>query len=87
MLGVSLVIAGFISWFASPSPDGLEKVAETHGFIGKVMEPVYKLFPDYTIPGIKGFWSNFLSGTFGAVITFGFIFVILKFIRKKPPKG
>jgi cobalt/nickel transport protein len=83
MLGFSLTVAGFISWFASPSPDGLEKVAETHGFIGKALEPVYKLFPDYTIPGINGFWSNFLSGIIGTLITFGFIYVILKLIRKK----
>jgi len=31
-LGASLLLAVFISPFASNSPDGLEKVAENHGF-------------------------------------------------------
>ncbi len=30
---VSLFIAGFVSFYASSSPDGLEKVAEDQGFI------------------------------------------------------
>jgi hypothetical protein len=34
-LGISLLLALFISPFASSSPDGLEKVAETKGFAEK----------------------------------------------------
>ncbi|PZG16335.1 energy-coupling factor ABC transporter permease [Nonomuraea aridisoli] len=31
-VGLTLVLAGVVSFFASPEPDGLEAVAETHGF-------------------------------------------------------
>ncbi|MEW9554428.1 energy-coupling factor ABC transporter permease [Nonomuraea sp. NPDC050783] len=34
-LGVTLVLAGLVSFVASPDPDGLEAVAETHGFSGR----------------------------------------------------
>ena len=30
---VSIIVAGFISYYASSSPDGLEKVAEDKGFL------------------------------------------------------
>ncbi|WP_433512822.1 energy-coupling factor ABC transporter permease [Nonomuraea sp. CA-143628] len=34
-LGLTLVLAGIVSFFASSSPDGLEAVAENHGFLGQ----------------------------------------------------
>ena len=54
-LTVALVLAFFISPFASPWPDGLEKVAEEKGFLHKgesgsvLISPV----PDYAWPGIR----------------------------------
>ena len=55
-LGVSLLLALFLSPFASSSPDGLEKVAEHHGFAEKGERWTlwqYAPFRDYAIPGIK----------------------------------
>ncbi|MFG2075558.1 cobalt/nickel transport system permease protein [Nonomuraea maritima] len=37
-VGVTLVLAGLVSFFASSSPDGLEAVAETHGFSGQAAD-------------------------------------------------
>ena len=54
--GVSLLLALFLSPFASSSPDGLEKVAEHHGFAEKGERGTlwqYAPFRDYAIPGIK----------------------------------
>ncbi len=38
ILAVSIIIAGFVSWFASTHPDGLERIAEDKGFIEKEEE-------------------------------------------------
>ena len=70
MLGVSLAIAGFISWFASSHPDGLERVAENLGFTSKAHEPLVSVLPDYTVPGLSGFLSNGLAGVIGVIATF-----------------
>ncbi|MEO3875379.1 energy-coupling factor ABC transporter permease [Nonomuraea sp. B12E4] len=37
-LGVTLVLAGLVSFFASSSPDGLEAVAENKGFLGQASD-------------------------------------------------
>ncbi len=71
MLAVSLVIAGGISWFASSRPDGLERVAEDKGFIGRAAEPSRKVMPDYTVPGLCGFASNGVAGVVGVLAVFG----------------
>ena len=54
-LAVAVTLAVLASSFASPSPDGLEKVAETQGFLAdgrthalQERSPV----PDYAFPGV-----------------------------------
>lgn len=50
---VTLIAAGMISYFASPHPDGLERVAENNGFINKAKEPSWVAWiKDYELPGI-----------------------------------
>jgi cobalt/nickel transport protein len=77
-LGVSLLLALFLSPFASSSPDGLEKVAEMKGFAGKgegwkVWK--YAPFSEYTIPWIKNEKvSTALSGLIG---TFAIFFIVM----------
>lgn len=78
MLAISLIIAGIVSWFASPSPDGLERVAEDKGFIEKAVSPVFEIFPDYTIPGMNKFFSNSVAGIIGTVVTFCLVLLIGK---------
>lgn len=55
-LTVALLLAAFVSPYASSSPDGLEKVAANNGFIGKEQaKPAWQhtFFPDYGVPGLK----------------------------------
>ncbi|MGP3914214.1 energy-coupling factor ABC transporter permease [Nonomuraea sp. 10N515B] len=40
-LGVTAVLAGVVSFFASSSPDGLESVAESKGFLGQGTDHVF----------------------------------------------
>jgi len=64
---VSLFIAGFASYYASSSPDGLEKVAEDTGFIETAKENTNAdtTLADY---GVKGVDNERLStGTAGVI--------------------
>ena len=85
MLGFSLFIAGFVSWFASSHPDGLERAAENLGFIDKAVEPVFRVLPDYSVPGLKGYVSTGLAGIIGVCATYGFVMLVGKvfFHRRK----
>ena len=83
----SLIIAGFVSWFASTEPDGLERIAEDLGFIDKAEDSSYEIFPDYTVHGIDAFWSNGLAGIIGTLASFGIVIFIGKLISRKKKQG
>ncbi|GAH50540.1 unnamed protein product [marine sediment metagenome] len=61
----ALVIAMFVSVFASSFPDGLEKVAENLGFIDKAEEIVPEsifLIPDYVFGAVDNeLWQTSLE--------------------------
>lgn len=77
-LGIALVVAAF-SFAASPDPDGLERVAEDTGFLGRALEPVYRLFPDYTLPFISDpLISGILAVILGTLIVFGAAFLLAR---------
>ena len=87
MLALSLVIAGGLSYFASSHPDGLERVAEDHGFMNRAQKPSHTVMPDYTIPGLSGFFSNGLAGIIGVAATFAVVAVIGRLARRKRNPG
>lgn len=85
-LGFSLFLAVFLSPFASPWPDGLEKVAEKAGFIklaeGKVVftSPI----PDYLFPGVKNeSVATALAGLIGTLIAFLVVYGVGKLIARR----
>ena len=73
-LGVSLLLALFLSPFASSSPDGLEKVAEHQGFTEKGEGWTlwrYAPFRDYTLPWIENEkLSTAIAGAMGVLAIF-----------------
>ncbi|MBU0670754.1 PDGLE domain-containing protein [Patescibacteria group bacterium] len=80
----SFVAAGFFSFFASSSPDGLEKVAEDKGFIETALEyPFHTLMPDYTFPVENEFISTSLAGIIGTIFVFLIIYSINSLFIKK----
>jgi cobalt/nickel transport protein len=85
-LGISLLLALFLSPFASPSPDGLEKVAETKGFAEKGESPSlwkHAPFSDYTLPWIENEKvSTALSGLIGTLAIFLIAFGLGKLIKR-----
>lgn len=80
-LMVSLIIAGFVSFYADPNPDGLERVAEDTGFIDSATDSANAGLPtaDYGIAGVEDErLSVGLAGVIGvvvmAVVAFGLFY-------------
>ena len=71
-LVLALAIAAFAAFAASPDPDGLERVAEDHGFLDRAQDARYELLPDYTIPGLgEGPLSTAIAGGVGVLLVAG----------------
>lgn len=68
---VVLALAGGVSYYASASPDGLNKVAEDHGFASTAKDSPtrHSPFADYGVRGISdGRVSNAVAGVAGVAI-------------------
>lgn len=82
-IALSAVAAGFVSFYASSAPDGLERVAEDQGFLQDAQDSVNASLPtaDYSIAGVESErWSVGLSGIIGVlvmgVLAFGLFWLI-----------
>jgi hypothetical protein len=79
---LSILIAVLAAFFASAHPDGLEKVAETLGFIEQGAERT-SWMTDYTVPFISAEGiSTAAAGVIGILITLG-LFAAIPLIFKK----
>lgn len=71
-LGVTLVIAGLISFYASSHPDGLEFVAGSTGFADTARDPAGAGSPlaDYAVAGVEDArLAGGLAGVIGVLVT------------------
>lgn len=67
-LVLALVVV-LVSPLANPNPDGLERVAEDHGFIEAAEDPPYEVIPDYQAPFIEDeALATIVAGVIGVVI-------------------
>jgi hypothetical protein len=87
--GVGLLVAlavTIISPLASPWPDGLERVAEDHGFLDLGEDPPYEIIPDYALPGVPSeSLATILAGMVGVVIVFAVGLGAGYVLRKRAP--
>ena len=89
-VGLTLVLAFFVSPLASSSPDGLERVAIDQGFEGQATEHVMATGPlaDYSVAGIDETWlSTGLSGVIGVVLCFALaaaLVLAIRWLRRRP---
>ena len=83
LLAVSMSVAVFIAPFASEFPDGLEKVAESLGFLKRGTSKVTSPLPDYQILGLRGGISTSMAGVVGVLVTFGLAYMIVKVLHRK----
>jgi len=81
---IALFLAIMVSPFASPWPDGLEKVAQSKGFMNKEIDKpiIHAPFPDYLWPNLSNEKiATALAGAFGTVIVFIFGYVVAALIK------
>jgi hypothetical protein len=84
---VAIGLAMLVSGFASSAPDGLNKVAEDHGFAGSAKQHLFENGPlaGYAVKGVNSDrLSTGLSGLIGVLITFGVglaLFTLLRVMR------
>lgn len=82
-LSVALLIA-VLSPLASKFPDGLDRFAEDHNFVGKVSEPAFTVIPDYSLPGIDNeVVATIIAGLLGTLILFGLGFGLASMLKSK----
>lgn len=80
------VLAGGVSYYASSHPDGLEKVAETEGFLDTAKDSAVSGSPlaDYGVSGIDDArLSVGLAGVIGVIATAAIAFALFSFLGKK----
>jgi hypothetical protein len=82
-LAIAFVLA-FLSPLASGSPDGLERVAEDKGFIGKASEPPFKVIANYVFPGIHNeALATILAGIVGTIAVFAVVYAVAWLLRRR----
>jgi cobalt/nickel transport protein len=89
-LGVALLISVFSSTFADPNPDGLDRVAQDHGFDRKAVEepiahklPFYSVFEEYSVRGVPEQVATPIAGLVGTLATFGLAWGAGKLLVRK----
>lgn len=69
---ISLVLAGFVSFYASSHPDGLEKVAKEIGFIDTAKDPATagSALANYGVSGVENERASVgIAGVIGVAAT------------------
>ena len=89
-LGTALLIAIFLSPFASQNPDGLDRVAQDLKFEHKAAEetpaqklPFYQIFDEYALRGVPKAIATPLAGLAGTLVTFGLAWGIGKLMVRR----
>lgn len=97
VLGVSLLLGGWVSNYASQNPDGLEWIAGQMGFLEKGEgEPAFSaaLLPDYAVPGMVPeedkpntpdltWLSTIIAGAGGTLLVFGLGLGLGQIVQKR----
>jgi cobalt/nickel transport protein len=88
-LGISLLIAIFLSPFASPDPDGLDRVSQDLQFGHRAAEdapakklPFAQIFDEYALKGVPEGIATPIAGLVGTLVTFGLAWGIGKLVVK-----
>ena len=88
-LGTALLIAVFLSPFASQEPDGLDRVAQDQEFEHRATEdapagklPFANIFDEYAVKGVPETIETPIAGLSGTLVTFGLAWGVGKLVVK-----
>ena len=90
---VAVGLAMLASGFASSAPDGLNKVAEDHGFAANAKQHLFENGPlaGYAVKGVgNDRLSTAIAGLIGVLVTFGIglgLFALLRAMRSSSGSG
>lgn len=82
-LAIAALVVIVLAPLASSDPDGLERVAEDHGFIGNAQAALYSIIPDYAVPGLDGNLSTVLAGLIGVLVVFGLLWLLGRVLARR----
>jgi hypothetical protein len=83
-LGIAALVVVALAPMASPDPDGLEAVAEQHGFLEAAQDTLYSIIPDYTFPGVDDpVIATILAGLIGVGIVFVLMVGLGRLLRRR----
>jgi PDGLE domain len=82
-LGLIVLVVIAASLFASGAPDGLESVAEDHGFLDAGEGSPFSLIADYVFPGLDGPLATIVAGVIGVAVVFGIVWVIGRLLTRR----
>ncbi|WP_342372657.1 PDGLE domain-containing protein [Propioniciclava soli] len=84
-LGVIVLVAVGLSFFASASPDGLEWTAEHLGFADAAADSAVAGGPlaDYGLAGWDAFWSNAVAGLVGVLVVLAVTFGLTRLLGRR----
>jgi cobalt/nickel transport system permease protein len=81
---VALVVGIMAVFFASPHPDGLERVAEDKGFLDVAQSPAFNVIPDYVVPGISNeTLAAMIAIILGTLLLFAVGYGIARLLRRR----
>lgn len=89
-LGIALLIAVFLSPFASKNPDGLDRAAQDLAFESKAQEdsiahklPFAAVFDEYALRHVPETIATPLAGLAGTIVTFGLAWGLGKVVARR----
>ncbi|HWP63426.1 MAG TPA: PDGLE domain-containing protein [Candidatus Binatia bacterium] len=83
-LALAALVVVLAAAFASPDPDGLERVAQDHGFLDRAQSALYHLIPDYVLPGVGDpLLATIGAGLVGLVVVFGIVVGLGFLLRRR----
>ncbi len=86
IFAVGLIIALAVATFSvlsSSLPDGLERVALDYGFADRALDPILRIMPDYTLPGIEGNIGGIIVIIGGAILAALLILLVGWLVRHR----
>jgi len=87
-IAISAIVVVGAALFASGDPDGMERVFEDQGILGRAQDALYSILPDYSIPGIDDpAITTILSGLIGVAIVFGLMWALGQMLARRRTSG